>query len=111
MRILSPFASPGLRETLRRRAATLLGAVLIGLVALAFASISDQAQRLFSTGASVLGPWLIVITPAGFMLLVYLTRRLMPEARGSGIPQVIAAARLSQPERSPLISLKAAIAK
>lgn len=111
VRLLSPLASPELRQTLRRRAATLLGAVLIGLVALAFAMLSDQTQRVFAAAASRLGPALLAITPLGFMLLVYLTRRFTPEARGSGIPQVIAAARLPQPEHSPLVSLRTALAK
>jgi H+/Cl- antiporter ClcA len=89
----------------------LLGAVLIGLVALAFATVSDQAQRAFIMFTSRLGLAQLVITPLGFVLLVYLTRRFTPEARGSGIPQVIAAARLHEPEHSPLISLKTAVAK
>lgn len=111
VRLSTPLASPELRQTLRRRAATLLGAVLIGLAALAFATISDQAQKLFALGTARLGWAQLIITPAGFMLLLYLTRRYAPEARGSGIPQVIAAARLSQPEHSPLISVKTALAK
>jgi len=91
--------------------ATVTGAVLIGLVALAFAFLSDQAQKLFGMVSSTAG-WLpLLVTPAGFALLVWLTRRYVPEARGSGIPQVIAASHLPKPERSPLIGLKTAAAK
>lgn len=108
---LSSIQSPEFRQMLRRRTATLLGAVLIGLAALAFASLSDAAQGLFGQVSPRLGPAQLVITPIGFMLLVALTRRFAPEARGSGIPQVIAAARQPDPAHSPLISLKTALAK
>lgn len=109
--MFNPFTSPDLAQTLRRRAATVTGAVLIGLVALSFATLADAAQRVF---ASVLAgrSWvMLVATPLGFALLVFLTRRLAPEARGSGVPQVIAAAPLARPEQSPLLSLRTAAAK
>lgn len=100
-----------LAETLRRRLATVTGAILIGLAALAFAFLSDEAQRLFAMVAENTG-WLpLFATPAGFALLVWLTRRHVPEARGSGIPQVVAASQLPEPETSPLISLRTAGAK
>lgn len=103
--------TPELAETLRRRAATMTGAVTIGLVALVFAYLADSAQHLFNGFVGQYGWAMLVITPAGFALLVWLTRRYFPEARGSGVPQVIAAAQMRQPERSTLISLKTAAAK
>lgn len=103
--------TPSLVETLRRRSATLLGAVLIGLMALAFAAVGDWAQIAFAWYAGRLSLATLVITPAVFAGLVYLTRRYAPEARGSGVPQVIAASPLPQPERSPLLSLKTIAAK
>jgi len=102
------FASPELAQTLRRRMATVVGAILIGLVALLFASVSDLAQHLFATVAGRAGLLPLLLTPAGFALLVWLTRRYVPDARGSGIPQVIAAAQLPHPEHSPLIALHTA---
>jgi H+/Cl- antiporter ClcA len=76
----------------RRRVATTGGAVLLGLVALAFAKAADEAQHLFGTlvRAAPIAP--MVLTPAGYSLIVWITQRWAPEARGSGIPQVIAAA-------------------
>jgi len=105
------FTSTDLAETLRRRAATITGAVLIGVVALSFAAASDAAQRLFAILAEQFSWGLIMVTPLGFALLVYLTRLVAPEARGSGVPQVIAAAPLPQPERSPLLSVRTAASK
>jgi H+/Cl- antiporter ClcA len=100
-----------LAQTFRRRAATLTGAILIGLVALAFAYMADAAQRLFA-GVAVSYSWTtLLVTPLGFAALVWLTRRYAPDARGSGIPQVISAAQMHQPERSPMLSLKTAALK
>ncbi len=80
---------------LRRRIATVTGAILLGIVALLFAEIADSAHELF---LSVAGswPWLpVLLTPAVFAGVVYATRRWAAEASGSGIPQVIAAGRTS----------------
>jgi H+/Cl- antiporter ClcA len=105
------FQTTAIAETLRRRLATLIGAVLIGLVALVFATIADETQAFFEWLSGRLGLFILVITPAAFALLVHMTVRFAPEARGSGIPQVIAAAPLQQPELSPLLSVKTAAAK
>ena len=105
------FASTQLAQTMRRRTATLTGAIAIGLVALAFANLADLAQRYFAALLGTAGWGMLLITPLSFAGLVYLTRRFAPEARGSGVPQVIAAAPMPQPERSPLLSLKTAAAK
>lgn len=75
----------------RQRLAFWLGALLVGLVALAFAWLADQAFTLFRhmTSDNRWLPW--IITPGGFALLAWLTQRWFSDARGSGIPQVIAA--------------------
>lgn len=96
----------------QRRAATLVGAVLIGLAALGFAWAGDRAQHLFFVLQADL-PWInVVITPAMFVAIAMITLKFAPETRGSGIPQVIAAARRPDEASSgALVSLKAAIAK
>ena len=78
---------------IRRRLATTIGAVALGLVALLFAQSADEAQRAFAwvVGRAPLAP--LIVTPAAFALIVFITRRFVPEARGSGIPQVIAGSR------------------
>ena len=97
---------------LRRRIATGLGALVLGLAALAFARVGDLAQLFFSRIVAA-APYLpLVLTPALFAAVVAATLRWTPEARGSGIPQVIAAARDPQREaKGPLVSMRTAIAK
>ncbi len=96
----------------RRRIATLAGAVLIGLAALGFAWAGDRAQHLFFV-LQAARPWVnVVMTPMVFVAIALVTARYAPQTRGSGIPQVIAAARAPDSEESQaLVSLKTAIAK
>jgi chloride channel protein, CIC family len=97
---------------LRRRFATVLGALALGFVALGFASLSDRVQKQFLDVARA-WPYLpLLLTPAAFALAVLVTKRWAPETGGSGIPQVIAASRDPQESaRGPLVSLKTAATK
>ncbi len=75
----------------RRRAALWSGGVLVGLAAIAFAHASDFAFAQFRRllGISI---WLpLIVTPAVFALLAWLTEGRLRATRGSGIPQTIAA--------------------
>lgn len=94
-----------------RRTAFLGGAILIGLAALLFARTADEASDLF---LALVARWWwapLLITPAGFVAVVWLTRRFVPAAAGSGIPQVIAAARDPGNGMNSLVSARTAIAK
>ena len=75
----------------RTRTAVLTGAILIGVVATLFAQTADWAGEAFGRFARTWPLLPLLTTPLTFMALVWLTRRLAPLARGSGIPQVIAA--------------------
>lgn len=111
----SGHASAKARDALaviRRRMATGIGAVLLGLFAIAFAKMGDFAQRLFLHWDSLWPYGALLGTPAVFAGVVYVTNRFAPEARGSGIPQVIAASRNPGREAlGPLVSLKTAAVK
>jgi H+/Cl- antiporter ClcA len=82
---------------LRARRALRMGwiiavAVLCGGVAALFARLSDLAM---SAHTQLWRAWpmaTLLLLPAGFAAGAWLTRRFAPEAAGSGIPQVIAAA-------------------
>ncbi len=92
------------QEVWRRRLVFLAGAVAVGVTAVGFAKCADWAQDVYRslTGAWPLLP--LVMTPIGFAVLAYITRRWVPAAAGSGIPQVIAA-RKSPDERHRLCLL------
>lgn len=95
----------------RRRMATGAGAILVGLVALLFADVANTAIHLFrSRIASV--RWLpLLVTPLELMMIALATRRFAPEGKGSGIPQVIAAAANPEASLGTLISLRVGISK
>lgn len=95
----------------RRRLAVLTGAVAVGLVATLFALASDVAGRLSGGFAAQHRWWMLAVTPLSFMALVWLTRRFAPLARGSGIPQVIAARDDPQAATGSLISPRTVAAK
>lgn len=96
----------------QRRAAALAGAVLLGLVAIAFARCGEIAQGWFTRIATALPLAPFVLTPAMFAGVVWMTRRWWPAARGSGIPQVMAAShRVEQQATGDLLSLRTALAK
>ncbi len=88
-----------------------IGAVSIGLVALLFARLADGAGHLFE--AMIAHDWWLplLVTPLGFVLIALITRLIAPEAAGSGIPQVIAAAHDPIRAGRLLISVKAATLK
>lgn len=97
---------------LHTRLAAFAGAVALGLAAIVFAQMGDVVQQFFSrfVAAYPLAPF--VVTPLGFAVVVFLTRWFFPAARGSGIPQVMAASH--KPERSTqgnLLSIRTALAK
>ena len=97
---------------LRRRALFLVGGVLIGIFAVIMAKLADHAQLAFFA-IQQRWPFLpLALTPLGFALSAWLTRRYFPGAQGSGIPQVMAARRLDdQAERGKLVAIPTALGK
>lgn len=95
----------------RTRVAILAGAVVIGVIATIFAKAADAAAAVFA-GYALRFPYLpLATTPLAFMALAWLTRRFAPLARGSGIPQVIAAQQNPKAAEATLISLRTVTAK
>jgi len=95
----------------RRRAATGAGAVALGLVAILFAIAGDWAQHRFALFQSQFPYAPLVLTPAIFVIAVFITHRWFPETRGSGIPQVIATAKSPETAYGPLLGLPVAAGK
>ncbi len=98
--------------TWRRRSATLIGALLLGIMALVFARAADSMLKLFDQLEARWPYAPLLLTPVLFVTAVWLTRRYAEFARGSGIPQVIAASRHPKSKLSAaLLDLKTAIIK
>jgi len=75
-----------------------IGSVVTGLIAVLYARLFGWAEEIskliFHTGA-----WLFfLITPLCFILAWWVVSKFAPYARGSGIPQVIAAIELATPK-------------
>ncbi|VAW50142.1 Chloride channel protein [hydrothermal vent metagenome] len=67
------------------------GAILVGLVAAVFALAADWGDQFFRKIIAYNEYLPLLITPAGFVLTVYLTRKVFSGAEGSGIPQTLIA--------------------
>lgn len=70
------------------------GGLLVGVVAVVVATLSDRAQELFHLAVSHLWWIPLILTPAGFSASAYAAKHWFPGAQGSGIPQVIAASEI-----------------
>ena len=97
---------------LRQQAVFWGGGALIGVMAVAFAALADQAYAWLKLVVAW-SPWaMLIVSPLGFGLLAYLTIRFFDGAQGSGIPQVIAALETDMPERRrALLTLRIAAGK
>lgn len=107
-------AIPGLDVSLdlaRRRTATVIGAILLGLIAIVFAWMGDKAQAIFADFQSQNTYAPLVLTPVVFAAIVWITNRWGKEARGSGIPQVMAAGKDLDLAYSRLLSMPIAVMK
>ena len=90
-----------------------IAAALAGLAVVAFASLAELTMGWFFR-LHAQWPWIaFVLAPTLGMLVVWLTRRYVPGAAGSGIPQVVAATKLAADERpvDGLLSLRIAFGK
>lgn len=91
----------------------LVGAALLaGSIAIAFA-IGAELAIAFHHGLMQQSPWLtLIIAPAGFAAMAWLSRRFFPGTEGSGIPQAIAASLTDDARlRRQFLSFRIAIAK
>lgn len=95
----------------RRRAATAIGAIILGLIAIVFAWLGDKAQEFFTHFQAQNIYLTLVVTPLAFAGIVWMTNRVSPAARGSGIPQVMAATKHLDLAYTKLISLPTALLK
>ena len=97
----------------KRRLVFWSGAVCVGLVAIAFAVASELANIQFHKLLNHSHFLPLLITPLGFALIVYITRKYFPGSQGSGIPQTIASLdpKECQGIREQVLSLRVASGK
>ena len=98
------------------RGVVLVYAAITGVVVVGFTLLSDAASHAFSAAraASPQGPWLMLAwTPLVTVAVLWWTRRFVPGAAGSGIPQVVRAIGddLGPPQLSRLVSLRLSLHK
>lgn len=88
------------------------GALAVSAAAMLFAKSSILGNALFAQIISRF-PWAAyAITPTAFAMILWLTRRVFPGAEGSGIPQAIAALKISSAtKRQRVLSLRLAAGK
>jgi len=88
------------------------GAVLVGVVASAFAISTEYTHDGFHALLDY-GDWVpFILCPLGLMLVSWLTRHFFPGSQGSGIPQSIAALQLTEHKsRTVLLSFRIAFGK
>ncbi len=100
------------RRVWRTRLVFWSGAILVGLAAIALAVSSDYAGQSFSRVLEI-SPYIpLLLTPLGLVLITWITRRFVPTAKGSGIPQVIASLQMKHDsDKRNILSLRIAISK
>jgi H+/Cl- antiporter ClcA len=76
---------------LQQHAALLFGAILVGIVALAYARLIDFGYAHFLAFHSSHPLWSLTVPPCAAALATWITRSQFAGAEGSGIPQVVAA--------------------
>ncbi|MEO7444710.1 MAG: chloride channel protein, partial [Ferruginibacter sp.] len=92
-----------------------IASLLVGLIAVAYTKLFSYAEDLLQTSLAR-HSWLIfIMAPICFLLAWLMVRILAPGARGSGIPQVMAALELATPRHyskvKGLLSLRVIITK
>ncbi|MHB1615944.1 MAG: chloride channel protein [Metallibacterium sp.] len=75
----------------RRRLVLWSGGILVGLIAVAFMKLTNLAYATFAEIIAGRAWAALLITPPSFVVIVWYITRHMPDARGGGIAEVIAA--------------------
>jgi H+/Cl- antiporter ClcA len=96
----------------RKRIVFWCGAMLVGVLSSYFALAVDRVSDVFHHDILPSASFTLLVTPLVFALSAGVTARYFPEARGSGIPQAMAARVLrDEASRKRLLGIRVAIAK
>lgn len=77
-----------------------IASVITGLVAVLYADLFAGAEKIAAWIIHHHVMWFLFVSPVCFIVAWYLVKRFAPFARGSGIPQVIAAVDLATPKHN-----------
>lgn len=92
-----------------------IGSVITGFFAVMYAKIFEWGENLLHFIMNWQSWMIFVIAPVGFVLSWWLVKEFAPNAKGSGIPQVMAAVELANPKEHrkirSLLSLKIIVFK
>ncbi|HUU73254.1 MAG TPA: chloride channel protein [Burkholderiales bacterium] len=95
-----------------RRIVLWVGAVAVGLAAIAFAISAEFANDVHQQMVEISPLLPFFVGPAGLALVVWITRRFFAGTQGSGIPQTIAALSVNDEKtRNQLLSPRVALGK
>ncbi len=82
----------------------LLASFLTGVVAVLYSKLFSYSEHLSMRIYEKNPLFIFALTPLTFLFSWWIVKRFAPFARGSGIPQVMAAIELSKPQNGPLVS-------
>lgn len=106
------------RATSYQHASVWAGAVIVGLCAVLYAKLIGAMQAHFFSIFKQHPNAVVMVAPLFFLLAASLVKKLAPDAKGSGIPQVLEAIEAGKYTpldevawRSPLVSLRTALIK
>ncbi len=100
------------KRTIQRTWHLWVGGVLVGAMSYFYAEIFHRLEVLSRTLFTQLSWWMLLVTPACFLMATWIVHRFAPNAAGSGIPQVIAAVEMDSEEKiSRFLSARVAIVK
>jgi H+/Cl- antiporter ClcA len=92
-----------------------IASIVAGLVAVAYTRLFAMAEKFTKLIFSQHNWWLFILTPVCFLVSWWLVKVFSPYARGSGIPQVMAAIEISNPKSdkkvNKLLSIRIIIVK
>lgn len=92
-----------------------IGSVITGTIAVIYAKLFEWGESLMNLIVNWHAWTIFLIAPAGFVLSWWLIKAFAPYAKGSGIPQVMAAVELANPKENAkikyLLSIKIIVFK
>ena len=81
-----------------------IGSVITGFFAVMYAKVFEWGEKSLHYILEWNNWMIFIMAPTGFVLSWYIIRKSAPYAKGSGIPQVMAAVELANPKEHYLIS-------